>query len=202
MRVLFGRGKMSIVKEKPHKTAQAHKGVYEVAPDNRGQDQTTVQDGPQDRADNVLDRLTVAQAADKLDVTQDAIRKRIARGTIRHDKDPKGRICVYLDTSEGVSKTDQDEGQDESFKTKQDADQDKYTRSLEDQVDFLRRELERKDTIIMSLTQRIPELEAPLESSGGSQTAFKAPAKGDDVPPESQEPSKQRSWWRAFFGLE
>jgi hypothetical protein len=190
MRVLFGRGKMSIVKEKPHKTAQAHKGIYEVAPDNRGQDQTTVQDGPQDQADNVLDRLTVAQAADKLDVTQDAIRKRIARGTIRHDKDPKGRICVYLDTSEGVSKTDQD------------ADQDKYTRSLEEQVDFLRRELERKDTIIMSLTQRIPELEAPLESSGGSQMTFKAPAKGDDVPPESQEPSKQRSWWRAFFGLE
>ena len=193
---------MSIVQEKPHKIARAHKEDYEVTPANRGQDQTTVQDDPQDRTDDVLDRLTVSQAADKLGVTQDAIRKRIARGTIRHDKDPKGRIFVYLDTSEIAYKTVQDEGQDESFKTKQDTDQDKYTRSLEDQIDFLRRELERKDTIIMSLTQRIPELEAPLEPSGGTQTASEAPAKGDDVPTESQEPSKQRSWWRTFFGLE
>ena len=188
--------------QRPHKPADAHKRVYEVAPDNRAQDQTTVHSGPHDRSDAGLDSLTVSQAAGKLGVTQDAIRKRIARGTIRHDKDSKGRIFVYLDTSEGASKTVQDEGHDESFKTKQDADQDKYTRSLEDQIDFLRRELERKDTIIMSLTQRIPELEAPLKPSRDSQTASEAPATGDDIPTESQEPSKQRSWWRAFFGLE
>jgi hypothetical protein len=110
-----------------------------------------------------LDRLTVAQAADRLGITQDAVRKRIARGTIRHDKDYEGRIFVYLDTFERESKTDQDNVQDGGSKTVPDADQDNYTRSLEDQIDFLRRELERKDAIIMTMAQRIPELEAPTE---------------------------------------
>ena len=129
-----------------------------------------------------MDRLTVAQAADRLGVTQDAVRKRIARGTIRHEKDYEGHIFVYLDTLEGESKTDQDNGEDIGSKTVSDASQDKYTRSLEDQVDFLRRELERKDTIIMSLTQRIPELEASPEPRESQVTASGAADKGTRLP--------------------
>src|SRR5919112_3462837 len=127
------------------------------------------QDGEQDSPQDVLDRLTVAQAADRLGITQDAVRKRVARGTIRHDKDHEGRIFVYPDTFERESKTDQDNGQDGESKTVQDEGQDKYTRSLEDQIEFLRQEPERKDTIIMSLTQRIPELEASSEPREGPQ---------------------------------
>jgi len=129
----------------------------------------------------------VAQAADRLGVTQDAVRKRVARGTIRHDKDAEGRIFVYLDTFERESKTDQDEGQD------------KYTRSLEDQIEFLRQELERKDTIIMSLTQRIPELEASSEPREPSDTSSEGYAKGTTTTPESPEPSQRRSWLHRFF---
>ena len=129
--------------------------------------QDTLQDPPQD----ALDRISVAQAANRLGITQDAVRKRIARGTIRHGKDHDGRIFVYLDTFERESETDQDNGQGAEFKTVLADDQDKYTRSLEDQIDFLRRELERKDTIIMSLTQRIPELEASPEPREGHGTA-------------------------------
>src|SRR5215212_3016346 len=128
--------------------------------------QDTSQDSRQDRPQDVLDKLTVAQAADRLGVTQDAVRKRVARGTIRHHKDAEGRIFVYLDTFERESKTDQDE----ASKTVQDERQDKYTRSLEDQIEFLRQELERKDTIIMSLTQRIPELEASSAPREHSET--------------------------------
>ena len=164
--------------------------------------QETGQDHQQDRPQDVLDRLTVAQAADRLGVTQDAVRKRIARGTIRHEKDYEGHIFVYLDTLEGESKTDQDNGEDVGSKTVLDASQDKYTRSLEDQVDFLRRELERKDTIIMSLTQRIPELEASPEPREGQVTASEAADKSTP-PPEQQEPSQRRSWlYRFFFGPE
>ena len=170
--------------------------------DHARQTQETAQEGQQDRPQDVLDRLTVAQAADRLGVTQDAVRKRIARGTIRHEKDYEGHIFVYLDTFEGESKTDQDNGQDVGSKTVSDASQDKYTRSLEDQVDFLRRELERKDTIIMSLTQRIPELEASPEPREGQVTASEAADKSTP-PPEQQEPSQRRSWlYRFFFGPE
>src|SRR5215216_7128256 len=155
--------------------------------------QDTSKDGRQDRPQDVLDRITVAQAADRLGVTQDAVRKRVARGTIRHDKDAEGRIFVYLDTFERESKTDQDEGQD------------KYTRSLEDQIEFLRQELERKDAIIMSLTHRIPELEATTEQREGHVTASEEPYNTHAPPvPETPVPDAQhkRSWWRAFFGLE
>jgi len=166
--------------------------------DQPRQDQDVQQDRPQD----VLDKLTVAQAANRLGVTQDAVRKRIARGTIRHEKDKEGRIFVYLDTFETESKTDQDNERDAESKTVSDAEQDKYTRSLEDQIDFLRRELERKDTIIMSLTQRIPELEASPERREGHVAASEEADKGTTTPQEQQEPSQRRSWWRAFFGLE
>jgi hypothetical protein len=155
------------------------------------------QDSPQD----VLDRLTVAQAADRLGITQDAVRKRIARGTMRHDKDHEGRIFVYLDTFERQSKTNQDNGQDGESNTVSDTNQDKYTRSLEDQIEFLRQELERKDTIIMSLTQRIPELDASSEARETSVSYTDSRDEGS-TPPEQQEPSQRRSWWRAFFGLE
>src|SRR5918997_2927241 len=143
--------------------------------DHRIQTQETGQDGQENRPQDVLNRLTVAQAAHRLGVTQDAVRKRIARGTIRHEKDYEGRIFVYLDTFERESKTDQDNGQD------------KYTRSLEDQIHFLRRELERKDTIIMALSQRIPELEASPEPREGHVTASEEAAEGTTAPPEQEE---------------
>src|SRR5215212_214315 len=142
------------------------------------------QDGRQDSPQDVLHRLTVAQAADRLGITQDAVRKRIARGTIRHEKDHEGRIFVYLDTFERESKTNQDNGQDGVSETVSDTDQDKYTRSLEDQIDFLRRELERKDTIIMSLAQRIPELEPARETRESDISASEEHGEGDVSPEE------------------
>jgi hypothetical protein len=145
-----------------------------------------------------LDRLTVAQAADRLGITQDAVRKRIARGTIRHDKDYEGRIFVYLDTFERESKTGQDNGQDGGSKTVPDADQDNYTRSLEDQIDFLRRELERKDAIIMTMAQRIPEIEAPTEPRESDISASEERG-GDEVPSDQENPSESPSWLSRFF---
>src|SRR5215208_3529629 len=158
------------------------------------------QDSRQDSPQDVLDRLTVAQAADRLGITQDAVRKRIARRTIKHDKDHEGRIFVYLDTFERESKTNQDNAQDGESKTVSDADQDKYTRSLEDQIEFLRQELERKDAILMSLTQRIPELKAPAEPREPPESAGES---SDTTEPRSatEEPQEERrSWWRRMFG--
>ena len=97
---------------------------------------------------------------------------------------------------------------------------------LRDHVAFLRAELEarneeihrreeehreearRKDTIIAQLAQRIPDLETSRESSleprEASETVSEESEKGTTGSPEQQEPSarRERSWWRAFFGLE
>jgi hypothetical protein len=150
-----------------------------------------------DRPSPDLDRLTVAQAASALGISQDAVRKRIARGTIPHDRDETGRVYVYLPPSETVHKTDQDTTQDDAAKTVQDA----YVRSLEDQIAFLRRELERKDTILLNLTERIPQLEAPSEARESPQTVEEEPESAEPRPAtvESQE-TVQRPWWRRVFG--
>ncbi|CAA9312620.1 MAG: hypothetical protein AVDCRST_MAG93-5325 [uncultured Chloroflexia bacterium] len=65
----------------------------------------------------------------------------------------------------------------------------------------MRREVERKDTIIMQMAQRIPELEAPAEQRNGSKTASPRSDRGT-VPEDSQETAEPRSWWRRFFGFE
>jgi hypothetical protein len=142
-----------------------------------------------------MDRLTVAEAAVRLGVKEQAIRKRIQRGTIAHDKDDDGRVYVYLDPEDGATGASIDTSMDTLLQ------------SLQDQIAYLRQEAEdwkeearRKDTIIMSLTQRLPELQAPVESPGGLQTASEGPTKGNLR--GQQEPSQRRSWWRAFFGLD
>jgi uncharacterized coiled-coil protein SlyX len=117
-----------------------------------------------------------------LDISQAAVRKRIARGTIRHDRDASGRVHVYLSPSETVHGTDQDTIQDEATKTVQDT----YIRSLEDQIAFLRRELERKDTILLNLTERIPELEAPQEARESSEPADEQQGRGHSPGPRPQ----------------
>jgi uncharacterized coiled-coil protein SlyX len=150
-----------------------------------------------DRPSPDLDRLTVAQAADALSISQDAVRKRIARGTIPHDRDESGRVFVYLAPSETVHKTDQDTQQDTASKTVQDT----YIRGLEDQIAFLRRELERKDRILLNLTERIPQLEAPSGERESPETVEEEPERAEPRPdaPGAQE-GVRRPWWRRIFG--
>jgi hypothetical protein len=150
-----------------------------------------------DRPSPDLDRLTVAQAAEALNISQDAVRKRITRSTIPHDRDESGRVFVYLAPSETVHKTDQDIQQDAASKTVQDA----YIRSLENQIAFLQRELERKDGILLNLTERVPQLEAPSEARESPQTVEEEPERAEPRPAtgEAQE-VVQRPWWRRMFG--
>jgi uncharacterized coiled-coil protein SlyX len=145
-----------------------------------------------------LDRLTVAQAADALRISQDAVRKRIARGTIPHDRDESGRVHVYLTPSETVHKTDQDTGEDAVSKTVQDT----YIRSLEDQIAFLRRELERQDAILLNLTERIPQLEAPRESPETAEEPPEGaqPRPGTEGRQEAAQPRPRTPWWRRVLG--
>ncbi len=141
-----------------------------------------------------MDRVTVAEAAVRLGVKEQAIRKRIQRGTLAYDKGEDGRVYVYLDREDGPTGTG--------------AGMSTLVQGLQDQIAYLRQEAEdwkeearRKDTIIMSLTQRIPALEVSAEPRGASGAAMESAANGDDMPSQSQEPSERRLWWRKFFGF-
>jgi uncharacterized small protein (DUF1192 family) len=150
-----------------------------------------------DRPSPDLDRLTVAQAADALSISQDAVRKRIARGTIPHDRDDSGRVYVYLALSETVHKTDRDTIQDDATKTVQDA----YVRSLEDQIAFLRREVERKDAILLRMAESIPQLEALQEPRETPEAVEEESERAEPRPGTSEaQEGAQRPWWRRWLG--
>jgi hypothetical protein len=55
----------------------------------------------------------------------------------------------------------------------------------------------------MSLTQRIPELEAPREPPDAPQTAAEDAGVVEPHPATgvAEEGSEPRSWWRRFFGF-
>jgi hypothetical protein len=139
-----------------------------------------------------LDRITVAEAAHRLGVTPDAVRQRIRRGTIQHDKDPDGRTYVYLDPE--ATRRD----------NVSDASRNELVQSMQDQIDTLKSELEdwkeearRKDTIIMTMAQRIPELEPASEPRESPASTIKRD--GTEEPPENREKAAERSWWRRLF---
>jgi hypothetical protein len=183
-----------------------------------GQDTTSkVRGGVQD-ADEYIDqhhtgrerdpgsgsRVSVYQAADLLGVTVDAIRKRIQRGTIPHERHEDGRVYVLLDEARALqdksskpTSTVQDEVQDDSqvpYLTGE------LVTELRTQNEWLRREVERKDAILLRMAERLPELEAVAEPREAPVSTSEEADKGK-VPAEQQEPSHRRSWLRAFFGL-
>jgi len=48
-------------------------------------------------------RVSVYQAAEVMGVTVDAIRKRVSRDTIPHERDEDGRVWVVLDTDQDAA---------------------------------------------------------------------------------------------------
>jgi hypothetical protein len=102
--------------------------------------------------------VDVAEAARELGISTDAVRKRIARGSLESDR-PNGNVLVWLDDcGTEAGREDQVDGGP-------------LVESLRNQVAYLREivatrdeEIRRRDVIISQLTQRIPEIEAPRES--------------------------------------
>jgi len=156
----------------------------------------TLRDGGGQR----LERLSVAQAARALGLTESGVRKRVARGTLPHERDENGTVWVFVDPLQTVSGTPLDNQTDEVRDTILDTLRDQVA-TLKEQVRYLQAEGERKDAILMTMAQRIPELEASAEPRDAHVTASEEPGKGG-ASQEQQEPSQSRSWWRAFFGLE
>jgi excisionase family DNA binding protein len=144
------------------------------------------------------DRVTIQEAARRLGVKEDAIRKRIQRGSMRHEKAEDGRVYVWVDASQDAT---QDTGRS-SQDTYQDTSQDERLVDLREQVGYLRRQLDeerearrRADTIIAQLARAneeqartIRELEAPSEPSPDERESPET----DEEAPEGAEPHPAR----------
>jgi predicted transcriptional regulator len=143
----------------------------------------------------VVDRVSVPEAAKLLGISEGAVRQRMHRGQLQYDKDENGRVYVYPTT---VDTTNND------VKTADDA----LVDELRDRIRFLEQELadrkeealrrdeeaKRKDAILMTLAQRVPELEAPSETVQSPTTAANGDEQGIAAPD-----AENRSWWRRIF---
>src|SRR5215204_3357480 len=89
--------------------------------------------------DSSRTRMTVAEAARALDISESAVRNRVKRGTLEHERTPDGRLIVYLDSA-ATSAT----GRDQILDDPHDARTERYVRGLEDRVERLRNELDQE----------------------------------------------------------
>jgi hypothetical protein len=148
--------------------------------------------------------LDVGTAAHELGISTDAVRKRIARGSLRSDRED-GHVRVWLDV-----------GETEAGREAQ-VDGEALVEVLQDHITDLRVQLEaerearrRADTIIAQLTQanaalaaRVPELEAAESHEDASEGAAEgtptssAPGQGTMG---AQNDSQRVPWWRRMFG--
>jgi hypothetical protein len=140
-------------------------------------------------------RVTMAEAAEILGVSAEAIRKRVQRGTIPTDKGTDGRRYVYLDT-------DRDGGYRGSSDDHPRADRtEALIAELQDRVHSLEEANRENRRIIAALTQRIPAIEAPEDASESAESRSSTPTPTDAGGEHEEAAEDQRGWFRRFFGV-
>ena len=156
-----------------------------------------------DRPPTGVRRVPVVEAASMLGITPDAVRSRLRRGTLPKEVGEDGTVFVRLN---GDGRADQPTDRPTDQPTVA------YINALRSENELLRREPEdrkeesrRKDHIIMTLAQRVPELEASPAPREAPQGAAEDDG-GMGARPSSEEAQegteKRRSgWWTRFFGF-
>jgi hypothetical protein len=147
-------------------------------------------------------RFTVAEAAEVLQLSAEAVRSRIKRGSLQSAKEGN-TVYVLLDADQARPNPAQTSDQTMALIT-----------NLQDQVEYLRGELarreethleesRRKDSIIAALTQRIPEIEAPApqEARESPETVAEEQERAEPHSATVESPEgARRPWWRRVLG--
>jgi septal ring factor EnvC (AmiA/AmiB activator) len=150
-------------------------------------------------------RVSVQEAAEHLGTTVDAIRKRVQRDTVAHEKDAEGRVWIFVDTGRTRHATDQD-----AAGQRQDSESGALISEMRGRIEDLREQLEAERQahaearrIIAGLVERIPAIEASEapEAPEAAETAEEQQGRRQphSATGEAQE-SVRRPWWRRVFG--
>ena len=149
--------------------------------------------------------VDLREAAELLGTSTEAVRKRASRGSMRSEHH-EGRVVVWVDDDrtmggrEAQGEASENGGVLVEVLTEQVA-------YLKAQLDIRTEELRRKDHIIAGLVERVPELEAPVESPAASQPNEEPAQDAANVVGGAPWPGgaeaqngSQRSWWRRLIG--
>lgn len=112
-------------------------------------------------------RLTAQEAAEVLGTSVDAVRSRIRRGSLDSEKGKDGRVFVWLDADQAGAESQAEDASSSS----------PLVEELRDRVRFLERELERKDAILLNMTEVMRALNPPPEAPGSPETATEQPGR-------------------------
>jgi hypothetical protein len=138
---------------------------------------------PHDTASDADKPIPLNEAAVKLGISSAALRKRCERGTVRAVRIHSLGWLVYLDQQPGGASRAKGGTQ---------ANSSALIEQFKSEVEFLRTQLERRDMMVMHLTQRVSELSAPVDGHDRDATV---------TPTESRPPRKQKPFWRwLLFG--
>jgi hypothetical protein len=127
--------------------------------------------------------VTVNQAAELLGISVEAVRARMNRGTLPKEKAPDGTVYVRMDADQ--MRPDSDDANDHTVWDSP------AFQLMQDQIAFLRAELERKDHLLAAALERIPPaIEPAPELRESSETVSEVEA----------EEEERRPWWKRLFG--
>src|SRR5215207_5659813 len=150
-------------------------------------------------------RFTVAEASEILGITVEAVRGRIKRRTLDHERTDKG-VFVFLDTdqSDDRPRPDIDQTTDrlQSNSATLISPKDETIATLRDQLEAERQAHAEARRLLLAAPERNPpQLKVPSEARESHQTEDEQQGRGEPCPAtvESQE-SIQRPWWRRVFG--
>ncbi len=174
----------------------------------------TEHDQSRDRPGDEMVRLTVAEAADQLGISEAGVRKRVQRNQIPHERDDFGRGFVWISPGERRHAESHDEPD-----VSRDSGEASLVPELRDRIRLLERllevreaELQRRDVMLINMTEAMKALNPPpaqvpsqepsesdlTDVSPGPMTT---PTDADVGPQEGLERrSWERSWWRRMFG--
>src|SRR5215217_6340199 len=140
--------------------------------------------------------VTTKEAAEALGISVEAVRKRIERGQLGHER-VDGRVYVYLDDDQTKSGLDV-EAESTSLISELRA----RIELLEDQLEQANeRERENRRLLAAALERIPPQLEAPRDERESPVTPTEeAEPRPGPATGAAQEDMERVSWWRRVFG--
>ena len=139
----------------------------------------------------------MAEAADALGITVDAVRSRIKRGTIEHER--KGsRVYVLLGADEPRLGHDQDtdQGGDQGTTAPEDRTAELIA-TLQEQLQAERQAHAEARRLLAAALERIPAIEA---APGERESPERGSEEESRAPDREEPPTQERGFWRRLFG--
>jgi hypothetical protein len=149
--------------------------------------------------DTAQDRVTIQEAARRLGVKEDAIRKRIQRDTLPHEKTEEGRVFVWLDTAQDTAQDAYRDTAQAKASAELVAELRAHNETLHAQLEAAHERDRENRRIIAALTQRIPAIEA-REDAPESAEARPDTATPTGASEGTEKAAERRSWWQRIFG--